>query len=95
MPTAAFDAIVITTRHARHARAYLSELEDRQRSGKIDSGTLICAAPDPSRNTNIGSGGATLNALVAVTERLSALAGDTFINGARLQGQNRSLETTL
>lgn len=39
---------------------------------------MVLGVPDPQGN--VGSGGATLNALVVVAERLSAQRGETFIN---------------
>ena len=51
----------------------LTELELRQSKGLISKDTLVLALEDP--RGGVGSGGATLNALLVVTERLSAKAG--------------------
>lgn len=51
------------------------ELDIRQNEGFIDKNTLILAIEDPK--SRVGSGGATLNALLVVTEHLSAEAGFT------------------
>ena len=48
-------------------------LELRQSKGLISKDTLVLALEDP--RGGVGSGGATLNALLVVTEHLSAKAG--------------------
>ena len=48
-------------------------LRQRQRYGLIDPSTTILTVDDPQEK--LGSGGATLNALLVVTEHLSAKAG--------------------
>ena len=48
-------------------------LRQRQRYGLIDPSTIILTVDDPQEK--LGSGGATLNALLVVTEHLSAKAG--------------------
>ena len=50
-----------------------TELELRQSKGLIGKDTLVLALEDP--RGDVGSGGATLNALLVVTEHLSAKAG--------------------
>ena len=50
-----------------------SELQIRQKKGIICSGAVIMAVDDPK--PNIGSGSATLNALISVTEYLAARGG--------------------
>ncbi len=55
------------------------ELELRKKLGVIHKDTLIVAVPDPA-SVRIGSGGATLNALHVVSERLSAMQGYNYIN---------------
>lgn len=50
-----------------------TELELRQSKGLISKDTLVLALEDP--RGGVGSGGATLNALLVVTEHLSAKAG--------------------
>ena len=56
------------------------DLPDRKR-------TWVVPVPNPG-STDLGSGGATLHALVQVAERLSASCRDTFVNGARLRGKS-------
>lgn len=51
------------------------EIELRQRKLLIHPETLILCVVDPK--PNIGSGGATLNAVLHVTEHISALQGYT------------------
>lgn len=53
----------------------LTELEVRQRREQIPAGTMLLAVEDPQ--TRVGSGGATLNALLVAAEHLSARAGFT------------------
>jgi hypothetical protein len=48
-------------------------LHQRQRYGLIDKSTIILTVNDPL--DKLGSGGATLNALLVATEHLSAKAG--------------------
>lgn len=48
-------------------------LRQRQRYGLIDKSTIILTCNDPL--DKLGSGGATLNALLVATEHLSAKAG--------------------
>ncbi|KAK8795498.1 hypothetical protein WA158_000155 [Blastocystis sp. Blastoise] len=74
-----FTAIVVTAANAKQAAAYQIELEVRQKKGLIAKNTLILAVPDPS-SARVGSGGATFNALVAATERLSARKGYASIS---------------
>lgn len=47
----------------------------RQKREQIPAGTLLLAVEDPE--TRVGSGGATLNALLVAAEHLSAQAGFT------------------
>lgn len=51
------------------------ELEVRQKREQIPAGTLLLAVEDPEKR--VGSGGATLNALLVAAEHLSARAGFT------------------
>ena len=53
----------------------LIELEFRQEKGYISKSTLLLCVEDP--HCKVGSGGATLNALLIVAEHLSALSGHT------------------
>ena len=52
-----------------------SELQTRQKKGLISSSTVVLTAEDPAQK--VGSGGATINALLLITEHLSAKAGYT------------------
>ena len=60
----------------------ISELEIRQKREQIPAGTLLLAVEDPQ--TRVGSGGATLNALLVAAEHLSARAGFT-VSASELQ----------
>ncbi|MDX9755056.1 MAG: L-fucokinase [bacterium] len=78
-PSPFWTGIVVTAANALQAQAYQHELETLQRQGIISDQTLLLAVPDPS-SERVGSGGATLNALLTVTEYLSARAGLSFID---------------
>lgn len=52
-----------------------SEIEIRQKKGFISSNTLLLTVEDPQ--ARVGSGGATLNALLVVAEHLSQQQGFT------------------
>jgi fucokinase len=67
-----FDAIVVTACHEKQAAAYRAELAQRQ----AFKGTLVLAVADP-QSRRIGSGGGTINALVAVAEALTKKSGNT------------------
>lgn len=54
----------------------VSELEVRQQRGGLLQGTLLLTVSDPQK-PGLGSGGATLNALLVAAEHLSARAGYT------------------
>jgi fucokinase len=49
------------------------ELELRQAKGYIDKDVIVLTVEDPK--SNVGSGGATINALLTVTEYISAEQG--------------------
>ncbi|CAH3175674.1 unnamed protein product [Porites lobata] len=66
-------AIVLTCRKRQSAFAFQRELEILQNKGFIEKDVLILTLEDPKGG--VGSGGATLNALLVVTEHLSAKAG--------------------
>lgn len=53
----------------------VSELELRQQRGALHQGTLVLTVRD--RQEPLGSGGATLNALLVAAEHLSNRAGHT------------------
>eukprot|EP00047_Mylnosiga_fluctuans_P004512 m.234963 g.234963 ORF g.234963 m.234963 type:complete len:1084 (-) comp12747_c0_seq1:63-3314(-) len=76
-------AIVLTCMKREHASFYLDEFKQRQDAGFISTKTRIMIAEDP--NARVGSGGATLNALLVVTELLSALAGQTVVHSETLE----------
>ena len=78
-PTVPFDAIVITSASPVQAEAYTLELELRRRLGLIPESTVVLAVPDPA-GYRVGSGGATLNALAVVSQRLCYAAGYSELN---------------
>ena len=84
-----FDAIAITSASPIQAQAYTLELELRRRLGLISEETLIVAVPDPA-GLRVGSGGATLNALAVVSQRLCYMAGYSDVN-ARFLANKRIL----
>lgn len=57
------------------SRVLTTELEIRQKREQIPASTLLLAVEDPE--VHVGSGGATLNALLVAAEHLSARAGFT------------------
>ncbi|XP_013387060.1 L-fucose kinase-like isoform X2 [Lingula anatina] len=76
-------AIVLTCQNKHSANACQKELETRQQKGFIDEDVLLLTVEDPA--SQVGSGGATLNALLVVSEHLSAKQGYTVINSDVLQ----------
>jgi len=78
-----WDIIAVTSKHKSHAQAFVNEL----RLHTNMSSTLMVPVADLDGETSMGSGGATLHALVQIVERLSALAGDPYLNEARLKGK--------
>ncbi|CAH3175671.1 unnamed protein product [Porites lobata] len=66
-------AIVLTCRKRQSAFAFQRELEILQNKGFIEKDVLILTLEDPKGG--VGSGGALINALLVVTEHLSAKAG--------------------
>lgn len=54
---------------------FVSELELRQQRGTLSQGALVLTVRD--RQEPLGSGGATLNALLVAAEHLSSRAGHT------------------
>lgn len=56
-----------------HGGVCVPELEVRQKRGVLPADALLLTVPDP--NARLGSGGATLNALLVAAEHLSARAG--------------------
>lgn len=79
-----WSAIVLTAANQAQAQVYRQELLLRQRRGLIPEETLCLSVPDPA-SARVGSGGATLNALLAVSEYLSARAGRAYISADTIQ----------
>ncbi|XP_022248688.1 L-fucose kinase-like, partial [Limulus polyphemus] len=75
--------IVITCSSLNRARAVEKELECLKKKGKIEESTILLVVQDPA--DNIGSGAATLNALVVVTEVLSAQQNYTVLTSDVLE----------
>ncbi|KAK7114033.1 hypothetical protein V1264_000161 [Littorina saxatilis] len=71
-------AVVLTCSNKNWAHTLQNELEARQAKGKIDKDVILLTVEDPK--TNVGSGGATINALLTVVEHISARKGYTVIN---------------
>ncbi|XP_044126407.1 L-fucose kinase [Bufo gargarizans] len=76
--------LLLTCQHKDSAQAFQRELEIRQRRGVLPAETLILTVEDPQGH--VGSGGATLNALLVAAEHLSARAGYTVVSSDVLQG---------
>ncbi|KAK7460328.1 hypothetical protein BaRGS_00038916 [Batillaria attramentaria] len=68
-------AIVLTCSNKDWAHPLQSELEARQAKGQIDKDVILLTVEDPK--SNVGSGGATINALLTVVEHISARQGYT------------------
>jgi fucokinase len=75
---AKWTAIVLTCRTERNINAYLQEMQVRQDKGQIDRDVILLTVEDPK--CEVGSGGATLNALLVVAEHISAKQGYTVVN---------------
>ncbi|XP_027948311.1 L-fucose kinase isoform X4 [Eumetopias jubatus] len=69
--------IILTCQYKDSVHVFQRELEVRQKWEQIPPGTLLLAVEDPE--TRVGSGGATLNALLVAAEHLSARAGFTVV----------------
>lgn len=69
--------IILTCQYKDSVEVFQRELEVRQKREQIPAGTLLLAVEDPE--SRVGSGGATLNALLVAAEHLSARAGFTVI----------------
>ncbi|KAI1904031.1 hypothetical protein AGOR_G00001500 [Albula goreensis] len=76
--------IVLTCQHKDSVYAFQRELEVRQRRGSLPQGALLLTVADPQER--LGSGGATLNALLVAAEHLSARAGHTVVTADVLDG---------
>ncbi|XP_012586129.1 PREDICTED: L-fucose kinase [Condylura cristata] len=69
--------IILTCQYKDCVQVFQRELELRQKREQIPAGTLLLAVEDPEMR--VGSGGATLNALLVAAEHLSARAGFTVV----------------
>nr|XP_014347917.1 PREDICTED: L-fucose kinase [Latimeria chalumnae] len=75
--------IVLTCQYKDSVYAFQKELEIRQQKGSLGPGVLLLTVEDPK--AHVGSGGATLNALLVAAEHLSAKAGFTVVTADVLQ----------
>ncbi|RVE72163.1 hypothetical protein OJAV_G00058910 [Oryzias javanicus] len=69
--------VVLTCQHKDGVYAFQRELELRQQRGALCQGVLVLTVRD--RQEPLGSGGATLNALLVAAEHLSSRAGHTVV----------------
>nr|XP_012627899.1 L-fucose kinase isoform X1 [Microcebus murinus] len=69
--------VILTCQYKDSVQVFQRELEVRQKREQIPAGTLLLAVEDPE--IRVGSGGATLNALLVAAEHLSARAGFTVV----------------
>ncbi|KAF6722103.1 L-fucose kinase [Oryzias melastigma] len=69
--------VVLTCQHKDSVYAFQRELELRQQRGALCQGALVLTVRD--RQEPLGSGGATLNALLVAAEHLSSRAGYTVV----------------
>ncbi|KAK7891654.1 hypothetical protein WMY93_023617 [Mugilogobius chulae] len=69
--------VVLTCQHKDSVYSFQRELELRQRRGSLSPGALVLTVRD--RQEPLGSGGATLNALLVAAEHLSNRAGHTVV----------------
>ncbi|XP_057692271.1 L-fucose kinase isoform X2 [Corythoichthys intestinalis] len=77
MSAFSWTAVVLTCQHKDSVDAFRRELLLRQRGGLVSAGTMLLTVPD--RREPLGSGGATLNALLVAAEHLSSRAGYTVV----------------
>ncbi|XP_074864421.1 L-fucose kinase [Carettochelys insculpta] len=70
--------IVLTCQYKDSVGAFQKELEIRRRRGALGPHPLLLTVEDPT--ARVGSGGATLNALLVAAEHLSARAGCTVVS---------------
>ncbi|XP_044289983.1 L-fucose kinase isoform X2 [Varanus komodoensis] len=80
---AAWTVLVLTCRPRDRAFAFQKELEIRRERGSLAGQPILLTVEDPK--AEVGSGGATLNALLVAAEHLSAQAGCTVITSDVLQ----------
>ncbi|XP_034540706.1 L-fucose kinase [Notolabrus celidotus] len=69
--------VVLTCQHTDSVYTFQRELELRQQRGSLSQGALVLTVRD--RQEPLGSGGATLNALLVAAEHLSSRAGHTVV----------------
>ncbi|XP_041853078.1 L-fucose kinase [Melanotaenia boesemani] len=69
--------VVLTCQHKDSVYSFQRELELRQQCGTLSQGALVLTVRD--RQEPLGSGGATLNALLVAAEHLSSRAGHTVV----------------
>uniref|UniRef100_A0A8C9ZY16 L-fucose kinase n=1 Tax=Sander lucioperca TaxID=283035 RepID=A0A8C9ZY16_SANLU len=72
--------VVLTCQHKDSVYSFQRELELRQQRGSLSRGALVLTVRD--RQEPLGSGGATLNALLVAAEHLSSRAGHTVSSHA-------------
>uniref|UniRef100_A0A3B4APC6 L-fucose kinase n=1 Tax=Periophthalmus magnuspinnatus TaxID=409849 RepID=A0A3B4APC6_9GOBI len=72
--------VVLTCQHKDSVYSFQRELELRQERGSLSPGALVLTVRD--RQEPLGSGGATLNALLVAAEHLSNRAGHTICPGS-------------
>ncbi|XP_077861896.1 L-fucose kinase-like [Saccoglossus kowalevskii] len=77
-PAMKWTAIALTCQNKETAYSCQKELDFLQKKGFIDADVLLLAVEDPK--ATIGSGGATMNALLVIAEHLSARQGYTGRN---------------
>ncbi|XP_061532357.1 L-fucose kinase isoform X2 [Phycodurus eques] len=77
MSAFSWTVVVLTCQHKDSVYAFHRELELRQRGGSVCAGAMLLTVQD--RQEPLGSGGATLNALLVAAEHLSARAGHTVV----------------
>ncbi|TDH09979.1 hypothetical protein EPR50_G00092740 [Perca flavescens] len=79
MPDSGFSwtVVVLTCQHKDSVYSFQRELELRQQRGSLSRGALVLTVRD--RQEPLGSGGATLNALLVAAEHLSSRAGHTVV----------------
>ena len=83
-PIPTWDIVAVTARLQGHAVAFAEELDTYP---ELSGCPLIIPVSDLTIDAKMGSGGASLQALVAIVERLSARAGDPYLNERRLLGK--------
>lgn len=77
--TPPWDIFIITASSEEQAAAYRLQIEQRQKQGVLPSETRFMVIPDPE-GKRIGSGGATLNALLRAAEEINTDSENSFSN---------------